>query len=118
MANLSSSSRLTGCEPGAKWDALVDLERDTEARAHRLLQREERTTCGVVAHFARQLTGHATHRIDRHARVGAARYRDPVAERVDCKAEDVEADRHVADGRRGKGNRPLAGCAAHSRAPR
>jgi len=103
-------------EPGADRDALVDLQAEAEGGTHRFLQRKQRTTCGVVAHLMRQLS--PAHGVDLDTGRGTPRHGDAIAERVDRKTENVEADRDIADRGGGKGRSALPGRAAHSRAPR
>src|SRR5262249_54239999 len=75
---------------------------------------EQRLTRGVLRRIGRQLARYAINPTDANTRLSPSRHGDFVAQRVDCKTEDVEPDRHVADRGRRKHSCPLA----HRRAPR
>src|SRR6266480_876607 len=102
----------------AERNPLVDLQREPEPRAPRLLHRQQRAPGGVVARLPGQLPGDAAHRVDGHSRCGAPPHRHAIPERIHRKSQDVEADGDVAHRGRCERRRARERRRTHSRAPR
>ena len=107
-------------QPRAERDALVDLDLEAEVRASAAPASASSARPAVLSAASRG-SSPATPRTAwiAHARRAAAHHRHPVAERLDREAEDVEADRDVADrGRRERRGAYARPARAHRRAPR
>jgi hypothetical protein len=100
-SSISGSGRgRRSAEAGAERNALVERERKPEARRSSAGERQDGLASGVARRLERQLTGDARHRRNAHASLRRALGAHRVANDAERVAEDVEADAHVADGRR------------------
>ena len=114
-----------GCrtaQPGGQRNALVDRKLKAETGRLRIVQRDDRAAGGVLRSLQRQILHHAANGLDGPPGRRAAPRRHAIADRVDRKAQNIEANGDVADrcGRKRGGDaasRPRCGI-AHRRAPR
>ena len=90
-------------EAGTQRDAFFDAHVKAKRQIEGLLHGHHRASRGIAFGVARQVDAGAGDAGDRHAALGGARDRYLVAECIDGKSKNVEADRHIAGRGRRKG---------------